>query len=77
MLQKGTVKSFTSARGYGFIQPDSGAPDIFAHFSNVEGEGYKTLHAGQRVEFDIEKDDTDRDQAVNVKTDMSEVITEF
>jgi CspA family cold shock protein len=46
----GTVKWFNEAKGFGFIQQESG-PDVFAHFSNIEGDGFKTLAEGQKVEF--------------------------
>ncbi len=48
----GTVKWFNEAKGFGFIQRESG-PDVFAHFSNIEGSGFKTLTEGQRVEFTV------------------------
>ncbi len=46
----GTVKWFNEAKGFGFIQQDSG-PDVFAHHSNIAGTGFKTLLEGQKVEF--------------------------
>lgn len=52
-MASGTVKWFNSAKGYGFICPDSGGQDIFAHFSSIEMEGYKTLKAGQKVSFEV------------------------
>ncbi len=48
----GTVKWFSNAKGYGFIAPADGGEDIFAHFSAIEMEGYKTLRKGQQVEFE-------------------------
>lgn len=48
----GTVKFFNAEKGFGFITPESGQ-DVFVHFSNIAGDGYKTLTEGQRVEFDI------------------------
>ncbi|HEY9555245.1 MAG TPA: cold-shock protein [Acidimicrobiales bacterium] len=51
-MATGTVKFFNNDKGYGFITQESG-PDVFVHFSNIEGEGYKTLEEGQRVEFEI------------------------
>jgi CspA family cold shock protein len=47
---KGTVKWFNESKGYGFIQQESGK-DVFAHFSEIIGDGFKTLAEGQRVEF--------------------------
>ena len=49
----GTVKWFNDAKGFGFIQPDGGGADAFAHFSAIEMEGFKTLKEGQRVMFDL------------------------
>ncbi|HEX5788773.1 MAG TPA: cold-shock protein [Woeseiaceae bacterium] len=49
---KGTVKWFNEAKGFGFIQQESG-PDVFAHFSAIKGDGFKTLSEGQRVEFTV------------------------
>ena len=51
-LAIGTVKWFSDQKGYGFITPDDGAKDVFVHFSNIEGDGYKTLQDGQKVEYD-------------------------
>lgn len=47
----GTVKWFNSEKGYGFITPDDGTKDLFVHFSGIEGEGYKSLNEGQKVEY--------------------------
>ncbi|MGV3758535.1 MAG: cold-shock protein [Actinomycetota bacterium] len=51
-MATGTVKFFNNDKGYGFITQESG-PDVFVHFSNIEGEGYKTLEEGQKVEFEV------------------------
>lgn len=48
----GTVKWFNESKGYGFIAQESG-PDVFAHFSAIQGAGFKTLAEGQKVEFEI------------------------
>jgi len=48
----GTVKWFNESKGYGFIAQESG-PDVFAHFSAIQGSGFKTLAEGQRVEFEV------------------------
>ncbi len=49
----GKVKWFNNAKGYGFILPDEGGEDLFAHYSSIEMDGYKTLKAGQEVLFDV------------------------
>lgn len=48
----GIVKWFSNAKGYGFISPEQGGDDIFAHFSAISMDGYKTLKKGQKVEFE-------------------------
>lgn len=48
----GTVKWFNAQKGYGFIQHEGG-PDVFVHFSAIQGSGYRELHEGERVEFEI------------------------
>jgi CspA family cold shock protein len=48
----GTVKWFNDAKGFGFIEQESG-PDVFAHFSNITGEGHKSLVEGQKVQFTV------------------------
>jgi len=51
-MATGTVKFFNAQKGYGFISRDDGA-DVFVHFSNIEGSGYRSLEEGQQVEFEI------------------------
>jgi CspA family cold shock protein len=51
-LMQGTVKWFNESKGYGFITPDDGGQDLFVHFSEIQGEGYKTLREGDQVTFD-------------------------
>lgn len=50
-VYEGVVKWFSNAKGYGFIQPDRSTRDIFAHWSSIKMEGYKTLRSGDRVSF--------------------------
>jgi CspA family cold shock protein len=52
--EQGTVKWFNAAKGYGFIQRQSGE-DVFVHFSAIQSEGYKTLNEGQAVEFEVKQ----------------------
>jgi cold shock protein len=54
-MTEGTVKWFNSAKGYGFIAPNDGTADVFAHFSSLEGSGYRELIAGQAVSFRFEQ----------------------
>ncbi|GAA3787733.1 cold-shock protein [Sphaerisporangium melleum] len=52
-MAQGTVKWFNAEKGYGFIAPDGDAPDVFVHFSEIVGNGYRSLEDGQRVEFEV------------------------
>jgi CspA family cold shock protein len=52
-MAQGTVKWFNSEKGFGFIAPDGGGADVFVHYSNVAGNGYRSLDEDQRVEFEI------------------------
>lgn len=56
-MPTGTVKWFNNAKGYGFILADEGGEDLFAHYSAIQMDGYKTLKAGQAVSFEITKGD--------------------
>jgi CspA family cold shock protein len=52
-MAQGTVKWFNESKGFGFITPEDGGKDLFAHFSEIQGTGFKTLAEGQRVEFNV------------------------
>ncbi len=52
-MATGTVKWFNDAKGFGFIEPDGGGADVFAHFSAISMDGFKTLKQGARVTFDL------------------------
>jgi CspA family cold shock protein len=54
-MAKGTVKWFNESKGYGFITPADGSPDVFVHFSVINGTGFRTLKEGQTVDFESEK----------------------
>lgn len=53
MKQNGTVKWFSKQKGYGFISPDGGGKEVFAHYSAIIGEGYRNLYEGDRVTFEL------------------------
>jgi cold shock protein len=55
-MTTGTVKWFNATKGFGFIQPDSGGADVFVHISAVERSGLGSLHEGQKVDFEVERD---------------------
>ena len=65
-MGQGTVKFFNAQKGFGFIEREDG-DDLFVHFSNIVGDGYKSLDEGQRVEFDIGQGQKG-DEAQNVRT---------
>jgi CspA family cold shock protein len=52
-MASGTVKWFNDSKGFGFITPENGGDDLFAHFSAIQSSGFKTLKEGQRVTFDV------------------------
>ncbi|WP_328622340.1 cold-shock protein [Streptomyces sp. NBC_00354] len=52
-MATGTVKWFNSEKGFGFIQQDNGGPDVFVHFSAIQGTGFKELQENDKVEYDV------------------------
>lgn len=65
-MEQGTVKWFNAGKGYGFIKPEESDKDLFVHFSNIICEGFKTLSAGDNVEFEREQYEKGW-KAINVK----------
>jgi CspA family cold shock protein len=65
-MAKGKVKWFNDQKGYGFITPEDGSKDLFVHYQEIKGEGFKTLSEGQEVEFDIVESEKGP-KAVNVR----------
>ena len=57
MSMNGKVKWFNDQKGYGFIKPEDGSPDVFVHHSVIQGQGFKSLQENQKVEFDITPSD--------------------
>jgi CspA family cold shock protein len=53
LMAQGTVKWFNAEKGFGFISPDGGGPDVFVHFSAIASDGYRSLDENQRVEFEV------------------------
>ena len=66
-MAQGTVKWFNPQKGYGFIQPDGGGPDVFVHISAVEKAGLRSLNEGQKVSYDI-TEEKGKSSATNLKT---------
>ena len=67
-MSVGTVKWFNAQKGYGFIQPEDGAKDVFVHISAVERAGLGSLREGQRLTYDLERGQQGKTSAVNLKT---------
>jgi len=66
-MPTGSVKWFNNAKGYGFVRPDTGGDDLFVHYSYIKMDGYRSLKAGQFVQFDIQAA-TNGFHAVNLTT---------
>ena len=66
-MATGTVKWFNDAKGYGFIQPEDGGKDVFGHHSSIQGEGFKSLAEGAKVEFET-REGQKGPEAANVVT---------
>jgi CspA family cold shock protein len=52
-MAQGTVKWFNAEKGFGFIEQEGGGPDVFAHYSNIDAQGFRELQEGQKVSFDV------------------------
>lgn len=65
-MARGRVKRFDEKKGYGFIEQEGGGPDVFVHYSDVDGEGFRTLIPGDEVEFDLVEGDKGL-KAMNVR----------
>ncbi len=65
-MAQGTVKWFNSEKGFGFVAVDSGEADVFVHYSEIQGKGFRTLEENQRVEFEVGQG-TKGPQATNVR----------
>ena len=74
-MATGIVKWFNDAKGFGFIEPDGGGADVFAHFSAIAMEGFKTLKQGSRVNFEI-SDGPKGQLAQNIQAEFSPIRTE-
>jgi cold shock protein len=66
-MPSGTVKWFNPMKGYGFILPQGGGPDVFLHISAVERAGLTTLNDGQAIEYDLENNRNGKQAAINLK----------
>ncbi len=65
-MSTGTVKWFNSVKGFGFIQPEDGSPDVFVHISAVERAGMRDLQEGQKLSYELEHGKTGKMAAVNL-----------
>ncbi|MGB2578265.1 CspA family cold shock protein [Elusimicrobium simillimum] len=65
-MAQGKIKWFNDQKGYGFVTPEDGSADLFVHYQEIQGEGFKTLAEGQSVEFDVAQSEKGP-KAVNVR----------
>ncbi len=72
-MTHGKVKWFNNAKGYGFVLPDTGGDDLFAHYSSILMDGYRTLRAGQAVTFDVQEGPKGL-HAVNIRVHESQEL---
>lgn len=68
-MASGTVKWFNAQKGYGFIEPSDGSKDVFVHISAVENAGIGSLHEGQKVSYELERDRQGRTSAVDLRAE--------
>ena len=66
-MPKGTVKSFNSTKGYGFIAPEDGSAEVFVHISDVQRAGMSSLHEGQKVQYEVLRGKDGKLAAKNIK----------
>ena len=66
-MATGTVKWFNGQKGFGFIQPDAGGPDVFVHISAVERAGLPSLYEGQKLSYELERGQQGKTSAVNLR----------
>lgn len=74
-MANGTVKWFNNAKGFGFVLPEGGGDDLFVHYSSIQMEGFKTLKAGEVVQYDVEEGPKGL-LAVNVRPAVAEASDE-